>query len=712
MDRGADPLVGRLLDGRYSLVRRVARGGTATVYEARDLRLQRVCAVKVMHPDLGDPGEFRARFVREAHAAARLSHPNVVAVTDQGDDQGVLFLVMEYVPGRTLRDVLREEAPLPPKRALALLDPVLAALAEAHRCGLVHRDVKPENVLIADDGRVKVADFGLARAFDAASTQTATAGILVGTVSYLAPELIENVRADPRADVYAAGVVLHELLTGRKPHQGEGAIQIAYKHVHEDVPAPSLSAPEPLPPYVDALVLRSTARDRDRRQADAKVFLHQVRRVRAALEAGDVDDPELTIDLLPTLVLPVPDSIDYVDEAPPVAVHAWARDRGVTAAPASAGGDTGVVAAGAAAPQRLVRTPDQVLVGAGGGPPSPPAPTPTPPSYARPPAGRPAPPTPPPPPPPQRIQPTPSGAHPARLRPRRSRRGPVLFLLVVVLTVLMAYAGWWLGMGRYTSTPGIENLSVTDARAKLAAAGLALDVDGEEFSETVPAGSVISTDPEAGSRIVDGGTVDVVVSKGLERYAVPKLHGLTLADAEVALTDASLGVGDVARRWHDRVREGRVIVASPSAGEEQRRDTPVDLLLSKGPEPIEVPDLEGRDAERAQARLTALGFEVRVEEEHSDTVEKGAVVRQTPDEGTRHRGDPVALVVSLGPVLVEVPDLTAMSVEEATAALRGVGLQVEVRETQLFVGLDRVVGQDTEPREALPRGSVVTIAIV
>src|SRR3712207_8384997 len=153
VDRGDDPQVGRTLDVRYALVRRVARGGTATVYEARDLRLQRVCAVKVMHPDLGDPDEFRARFVREAHAAARLSHPNVVAVTDQGDDQGVLFLVMEYVPGRTLRDVVREEAPLPPARALALLYPVLAALAEAHRCGLVHRDVKPENVLIADDGR-------------------------------------------------------------------------------------------------------------------------------------------------------------------------------------------------------------------------------------------------------------------------------------------------------------------------------------------------------------------------------------------------------------------------------------------------------------------------------------------------------------------------------------------------------------------------------
>ena len=727
MDRGADPLVGRLLDQRYSLVRRVARGGTATVYEARDLRLQRVCAVKVMHPDLGDPEEFRARFVREAHAAARLSHPNVVAVTDQGDDQGVLFLVMEYVPGRTLRDVVREEAPLPPRRALALLDPVLAALAEAHRCGLVHRDVKPENVLICDDGRVKVADFGLARAFDAAATQTATGGILVGTVSYLAPELIENQRADPRADVYAAGVVLHELLTGRKPHQGEGPIQIAYKHVHEDVPAPSSSAPWPLPTYVDALVLRSTARDRDRRQADAKVFLHQVRRVRAALEAGDLEDLELTTDLLPTLVMPTAESIDYVDEAPPVAVHAWARDHGV----AEAEEDTGVLVPEAAAPQRLTRTPDQVLVGATSGAAVPGAPTrpgtdapgPRSPQRHESPQVRREEPVRPTggaqdhrrrvaPPPPQRIQPTPSGASPARPRPRRRRRGPVLLLLVVLLTVAVAWAGWWLGVGRYTTTPGIENLGVADARSKLQDFGLDLVVAQEVFSETVPAGSVIGTDPEAGSRVVDGSTVEVVVSKGLERYTVPRLHGLRLAAAEAAVTEASLTPGDVVERWHDRVPEGRVIIASPSAGQEERRDTPVDLVVSKGPEPVEVPDLAGKDADRAQERLRELGFEVRVAEEHSTTVEEGAVLSQRPDRGTGHRGDRIDLVVSLGPVMVEVPDLSAMSVEEATDALRDAGLEVEVRETQLFVGLDRVVEQDLEPGEAVPEGSVVTVSVV
>ena len=203
---------------------------------------------------------------------------------------------------------------------------MLLALAEAHRCGIVHRDVKPENVLIADDGRVKVADFGLARAFNSATQHTRTQGVLIGTVSYLAPELIVDGKADPRSDVYAAGVLLYEMLTGRKPHEGEGAIQIAYKHVNEDIPAPSEALDHPLPAYVDALVARATSRDRERRQADAKVFLHQLRRVRAALEAGAADDADLTADLLPTAPLLVEDGIDYVDDAPSSARSLTAGD--------------------------------------------------------------------------------------------------------------------------------------------------------------------------------------------------------------------------------------------------------------------------------------------------------------------------------------------------------------------------------------------------
>lgn len=294
-----DPLIGSLLDGRYQITGRLARGGMATVYTALDTRLTRTVAVKLMHIGLGDDAEFARKFDREARSAAKLSHPNVVSVFDQGHDEGRPYIVMEYVDGHTLRDVLNHEAPVTPLRALELMEPVLAALACAHEAGLVHRDVKPENVLIGERGQIKVADFGLAKAITS-QTSTATQGLLIGTVSYLPPELVLSGRADARSDVYSAGVVLFELITGRKPHTGDTPIQVAYAHVHSDVPAPSgFRTAGPVPPYLDALVARATARDASVRPPDARVFLAQVRRVRAALREGLLDDPELTQDLSP-----------------------------------------------------------------------------------------------------------------------------------------------------------------------------------------------------------------------------------------------------------------------------------------------------------------------------------------------------------------------------------------------------------------------------
>ncbi|MFC7733051.1 Stk1 family PASTA domain-containing Ser/Thr kinase [Actinomadura keratinilytica] len=281
----ADPLVGRVLDGRYRIESRVARGGMATVYVARDLRLDRVVAIKVMHANLAADEEFVARFIGEAKAAAALSHPNVVAVFDQRTDGEHVFLAMEYVPGRTLRDLLTERGRLGPRAALEILQPVLAALAAAHRAGLVHRDVKPENVLITEDGQVKVADFGLARA-ESASKMTKT-GLIIGTVGYLAPEQVLSGDADVRTDVYAAGVMLYELLTGELPHQGDTPLAIAYKHVNEAVPPPSELVPG-LPQQLDVLVTRATAREPAQRPQDAGQFLALAAEVHGGLPP-DID---------------------------------------------------------------------------------------------------------------------------------------------------------------------------------------------------------------------------------------------------------------------------------------------------------------------------------------------------------------------------------------------------------------------------------------
>jgi serine/threonine-protein kinase len=280
----ADPLVGRLLDGRYHVRSRIAHGGMATVYMANDTRLDRMVALKVMHAELARDQDFVGRFIGEAKSVARLSHPNIVQVFDQGSDGQYLYLTMEYVPGQTLRSLLRERGWLSPDEALAIMAPVLAGLAAAHQAGIVHRDVKPENVLLTPDARVKVVDFGLARA-QASAGQTRT-GLIIGTVAYLAPEQVTGGVTDTRTDVYAAGVMLFELLTGHQPHTGDTPMAIAYQHVNSDVPLPSAVMPG-LPESVDRLVAAATSRDPRQRPPDANAFLQVVRSVRGeALSAG------------------------------------------------------------------------------------------------------------------------------------------------------------------------------------------------------------------------------------------------------------------------------------------------------------------------------------------------------------------------------------------------------------------------------------------
>ncbi|CAN5158344.1 Stk1 family PASTA domain-containing Ser/Thr kinase [soil metagenome] len=664
----ADPLIGRVLDGRYRVGPRIARGGMATVYEALDLRLDRVCALKVMHDGLGDDHDFAARFVREAHSAARLSHPNVVNVFDQGDDDGTLFLAMEYIPGRTLRDVIRNETPMSPSKALGLLDPVLSALSAAHAAGLVHRDVKPENVLLADDGRIKVADFGLARAISAETHHTATGGVLIGTVSYLSPELVVDGRADARSDVYAAGVMLYEMLTGRKPHEGESPIQVAYKHVHEDVPAPSAQI-RGLPPYVDALVARATARDRELRPADARVLLHQVRRVKGALDHGVIDDPDLTSDLTPTVPVHGAEvDIDYVTEDVPTILSTAEAVRAPRVAPV---------------PRQGALRDDTSVFG---------------------------------------VESRQAGLHPApprrgssaaaSRRPRRSRRGPILLLVVLLLALGAGVGGWWYGSGRYTTSPGLINMTAGEARDKLASVGLGYQEGEHAFSETVDEGIVIDSDPSGGERVLDDGTVTVTLSLGPERYEVPTLRGMKEAQARRALDEESLKIGDTRRRFDERVAKGVVLSSSPVGGQELKSGAVVDLVVSRGREPITLPDFTGRNAERAEQRLSDLKLEVSLSRENSDEVPEGVVIVQSPNDGTLFRGDGVDLTVSEGPVLVEIPDLRAVGVANATETLEGLGFEVRTAESAAYLGLGFVASADPEFGTLAAKGSTVTLYLV
>ena len=277
-----DPLIGRLIDGRYQVRSRVARGGMATVYQATDLRLDRRVALKVMHGHLADDSQYKTRFIQEARSAARLAHPNVVNVFDQGQDGEIAYLVMEYLPGITLRELLKDHPVLTNDQALDIMEAILAGLAAAHRNGIVHRDLKPENVLLADDGRIKIGDFGLARAVTA---QTATGNALLGTIAYLSPELVTRGVADARSDIYAAGILLYEMLAGEQPYKGEQPFQIAQQHANDTVPTPSSLNPR-VPVELDELVLWATARDPEQRPRDARAMLEQLVDVRELVAAG------------------------------------------------------------------------------------------------------------------------------------------------------------------------------------------------------------------------------------------------------------------------------------------------------------------------------------------------------------------------------------------------------------------------------------------
>ncbi|MFL6061118.1 MAG: Stk1 family PASTA domain-containing Ser/Thr kinase [Marmoricola sp.] len=668
--RGDDPLIGRVLDGRYRVESKVARGGMATVYRAHDERLDRTVAVKVMHPGMGDDPEFVARFEREARSAARLSHHNVVAVFDQGEDAGTLFLVMEYLPGLTLRDEIRKSAPMEPGKALALIEPVLAALAAAHDAGMIHRDVKPENVLIGADGRVKVADFGLARAVNAETQHTATGGVLIGTVSYLSPELVVDGKADARSDVYAAGVLIYEMLTGVKPHQAESPIQIAYKHVHEDVPPPSARVPG-LPAYVDALVARSTARDRDLRPADARVLLHQVRLVRQALDHGVTEDPDLVADLMPnpnhaseelTENLGTPRPVVPVDEVYDVDLDHTATIRPGAAAPT-------VPPVAAPAPRPVMQ-------------PAPP-----------PPVTRPA--------------PEPPRDHE---RPRRSRRGLHLLIGLLVLALVVGVGAW--RIGHYTTLPSVLSQDTATATARLEKAGLKVSVGDPVYSATIPSGQVVSTDPGPGSKVAKGSTVTLHVSRGPDVHAVPVTKGKTLEEAQTLIEGASLKVGTISQKYSDTVDEGEVVGTNPVAGKQLARDTAVNIIVSKGKKPIAVPDYTGRSGQLARTKLAHLGFKVSSSEAYSDTVATGHVISQSPSNGIGYKGDTITLVVSRGPELVEVPKVRGEHADEATSELEGLGFNVVVVHSGLYVGANIVVGSNPDAGESAPRGSTVTLVVV
>lgn len=283
---------------------------------------------------------------------------------------------------------------------------------------------------------------------------------------------------------------------------------------------------------------------------------------------------------------------------------------------------------------------------------------------------------------------------------------------MLLLAVVAGVGGWYFGMGRYTTTPGVINLTSAQARAKVQAEGLGYDATRTQFSETVAAGSVISTDPGAGSRILKNGTVTAIISNGVERHPVPALRGMTVDQAQRAIEDAHLSYGDSTLRYSEKVATGVVLASDPKPNQELKRGTAIDLVVSKGPHPIAIPNYTGKDADTAERKLTRLGFKVDPQEENDDNVAKGDVISQTPSSKTGFRGDHIALVVSKGPVLIEVPGVKSMGVEDATNTLEAAGFRVETRHSEVYLGLGYVLSQDPGGGDLVARGTLITLSLV
>lgn len=617
-------LVGQTLDQRYEVTSLLARGGMATVYLATDLRLDRVVALKVMHPHLANDPGFVARFQREARSAARLSHPHVVGVYDQGTSGSHVYLAMEYLPGRTLRDVLDEYGPLSTEQALVLLDPVIEALAAAHAAGFVHRDIKPENVLISDDGRVKVADFGLARAVTTTDS-THTTGMIIGTVSYLSPEQVEHGDADERSDIYSTGILFFEMITGSVPHSGESPLSIAYKHVNSDVPPPS-SVISGIPSEADALVLSATKRDPALRYQTAQDFLADVRRIRKTLPA-----PKPFVDVKNTLVVDRKDFEALADTE---------------------------------------KTTDQTF-------------------------------------------------RPKDFPQRNRKRRGLWFVLALMIGVLLAgLGGWWLaaGPGQNIETPNLVGKTLEEAQGVLLATTetekITIASGDPVFSETIPLGVIVATDPQPGSGINPEGIITANISQGPERYLVPDVAGMSPQAATDAITAANLTLGGRTEAFDDNVAAGQVAKTTPKIGSELKPGDRVDLVISKGPKPIEIPKVVGKQIKIVEANLISLGLQVDRSNVYSETVKKNTVMSIKPKAGnTVPSGSTVEVVVSKGPPPVTVPNLVDMPRQKAIAALERIGLRARV-EVGAVAPLNRVISQSPAAGTEIPKGSAVTIRII
>lgn len=612
----------QVFNDRYQIIAKIGAGGMADVYKAIDSVLDRPVAIKVLHRHFAEDEDFVSRFRREAQAAANLNHPNIVSIYDWGSQNSTYFIVMELLEGESLKQRIQAKGVIPPREAMEITKKVLSALSFAHRNNIVHRDIKPHNIIITNDGEVKVTDFGIARA--GASTMTQT-GTILGTAHYLSPEQARGHEVGVTSDLYSAGVVLYEMVTGRIPFDGENPVAIALKHVHE-APVRPIELNADIPQALQTIILKAMAKNPESRYQSATEMRNDIMRL--------------------------------MEGMPIVAVPSDEQETLIMAAPVSSGAE---------------RTA-------------------------------------------QRHAP-----RPAQGRPKGKGRPNWPAIIVAALLVVAASlaGGWYLVNSgvvgkKMVPVPDITGKPVDEAENLLTARGLKLVVESEAFSNTVDPNVVISQKPGSGEKLEEGKGVAVVVSKGRNLVTVPDVTGETSAVATNKLIKAGLELGDTRYEFSEEFEQDKVISTEPGPDEEVPAGAKVDLIISRGQESVQIPDVEGRSAAEAKRMLEEAGLQVTITESFSDDKDKGTVIRTVPIAGSEtKKGAQVTVHVSKGPELVAVPDVRDKFEDEAKAILADKGFNIDV---QVMDGVtpdkdNRVLSQDPSRGEQVKKGTVVLIVV-
>lgn len=696
----------------------------STVYRATDLRLHRTVAVKVLHAHLASDPVILERFEAEAIIAAGLTHDNIVGIRDHHVSGSTAYLVMEFVRGLNLSQSLKSRGRYTPRQALVVLQAICTGLSVAHEEGIVHRDMKPANVLISDEGRIKVADFGLARA----ATAHTNATNFLGTAAYISPELAKGEPADERSDIYAVGIIAYELLTGRQPFTSDSAYGLAFKHINDDVPPPSALVPG-LSGELDELVAYCTNKDPEDRPQNASFLLSDLKQIHDSLSPAQLDLGSATLGGLKDLIPPATSVHTSVHEAlaqaqeyrDSAAAGRASNSADATAAlQAAAGGAEGHAdedttrALGVAGDQTTImggaghtRAFDETRVHA----------------QARSPHT-------------QALEPReqrPVSARQARknakaaaiawkkdaqipthqLAPRTpARRKWLLGILLVLLASIVAAVSLFFGMGPGApfQIPALKGAAVGQAAEQLAATGVQAGTR-EVFDDKLERGLVVGSEPAAGETIRRFQGLTLIVSKGPELFAVPNLTGRKQADAETDLESASLAAGKVTAKYSEEVAKGLVLKQDPGSGEKLRRGTKVALVVSRGPAPVDVPSVAGLTPKAADAALEKAGLKGKnAGKEYSTTVDAGRILSQKPGSGQVERGSSVEYIVSRGPRMIEVPDMQGRQLAQARRELEALGFKVEVEE--FLGGFFGTVRSQSPAGGSAPEGSTIKLVVV